>query len=168
MISMLKKFVLVFLIQVQNFTGGFFHFSFFLAILSDPYTESWSYLLFSWTSSLIKVFLSVTSKRLYKFSLKWFLLQTVWKDRCSKSFMCAFWSFPAYENVLLCALMRLISFISENRTACRNVTGNLMTGMLSRDLAGGVGRGRGVWGGISTSFAEYMVKPFKDQKTMGI
>lgn len=43
-----------------------------------------------------------------------------------------------------------------------------MTGMLSRDLAGGVGRGQGVWGRISTSFAEYMGKHFKDQKTMGI
>jgi len=83
------------------------------------------------------------------------------------SFMYALWRFPAYENVLVFTLRRLfISFISENRTARSKMTGNLVTGMLSRDLAGGTGRGWDVWRSYESS-AEYTGKYFKDQKTMG-
>ena len=86
----------------------------------------------------------------------------------ARSFMHALWSFPAYENVLLCTLTRLIvSFISEKRTACNKVTGNLMTEVLSRSLAGGAGRVRDIWRRNSESYAEYTGKHFKDQKTTG-
>lgn len=61
------------------------------------------------------------------------------------SFIPALRSVAAYENVLVCTLRRLsISFISENRTACNEVTGDLATVVLSRHLAGGAGRGRDV------------------------
>lgn len=84
------------------------------------------------------------------------------------SFMHALWSFPAYENVLLSTLRTLIiSFISDKRTACSKVTGNLKSGVLSRDLAGGAERRRGVCRRNSESSAEYIGKHFKDQKTMG-
>lgn len=125
-----------------------------------PDPPLWSKFFCLWLTNVFVCYLS--SGSCYWFSN----LRTVWQDSCSKFHACSLKLHCIWKCAALYSKETLFHLFLKKRTALGKVTGNLTTGVLSRDLSGGAGRGGDVWRRKSESSAEYIGKHFKDQNTM--